>query len=82
MTKAKIAQKAPYKVSVEAGKKYFWCSCGYSKNQPFCDGNHKEHAPDFRAIAWQSSESKEIYFCGCKQAKNGTIFCDGSHSKL
>ena len=37
----KIAQKAPYPIEVEAGKSYFWCACGESKNQPFCDGSHK-----------------------------------------
>ena len=36
-----IAQKAPYAVELEAGKSYFWCRCGNSKNQPFCDGSHK-----------------------------------------
>ena len=39
----KIAQKAPYPVEVEAGKSYFWCACGESKNQPFCDGSHRRH---------------------------------------
>lgn len=41
MPAPKIAQKAPFPVEVEAGKSYFWCSCGQSANQPFCDGSHK-----------------------------------------
>lgn len=42
MTARQIAQKAPYSVDVEAGKTYYWCACGQSKKQPFCDGSHKE----------------------------------------
>ncbi|MCB1617759.1 MAG: CDGSH iron-sulfur domain-containing protein, partial [Pseudomonadales bacterium] len=41
MSEAVIAQKAPYGVAVEAGKTYYWCSCGKSAKQPFCDGSHK-----------------------------------------
>jgi len=40
--KPTISQKAPYAVAVESGKSYYWCSCGQSKNQPFCDGSHQE----------------------------------------
>ena len=41
MTDVVIAQKAPYAIDVEAGKSYFWCACGRSANQPFCDGAHQ-----------------------------------------
>ena len=41
MSEPTIAQKSPIPVEVEAGKDYWWCSCGQSKNQPFCDGSHK-----------------------------------------
>lgn len=78
----KIAQTAPYKISVKKGTKYSWCSCGYSSKQPFCDGKHKEFAPEYKSVKWVADENKDIYFCGCKHAKNGSIFCDGSHSKL
>ena len=39
--KAEIPQKSPYAVEVKSGKSYYWCACGKSKNQPFCDGSHK-----------------------------------------
>lgn len=75
----KIAQKAPYAVPVEAGKTYFWCACGQSKNQPFCDGSHK--GSSFVPTKFEATESKTAYLCGCKQSKNAP-FCDGSHKAL
>jgi len=75
----KIAQKAPYAVEVVAGQSYYWCSCGQSKKQPFCDGSHQ--GSSFSPTKFDASESKRVYFCGCKQSKNG-VLCDGSHNAL
>ena len=75
----KIAQKAPYAVEVEAGKSYYWCSCGHSKNQPFCDGSHA--GTDLMPVEFKATKNETVYFCGCKESKNG-MFCDGSHSKI
>jgi len=72
-------QKKPYKIFVEKGKTYFWCSCGPSLKQPFCNGSHKKEGK-FKSLKYFSDESKKIYFCGCKMTKNPP-FCDGSHSK-
>ena len=72
-------QKNPYKVIVEKGKTYFWCACGLSQKQPFCDGAHKKKGK-FKSLKYLAEESKEIYFCGCKMTKHPP-FCDGSHSK-
>jgi len=74
-----IAQKSPYAVDVEAGKSYYWCACGQSKNQPFCDGSHK--GSSFTPVNWDATESKTVYFCGCKHSGKGAL-CDGSHNKL
>ncbi|MEO1067052.1 MAG: CDGSH iron-sulfur domain-containing protein [Pseudomonadota bacterium] len=74
-----IAQKSPIPVEVEAGKKYFWCTCGQSSNQPFCDGSHKDTA--FTPMMWQAEEDGRKFFCGCKMT-DGQPFCDGTHNKL
>jgi CDGSH-type Zn-finger protein len=68
---------APFPIAVESGKSYFWCSCGQSKGQPFCDGSHK--GTDFTPVKYDASESKKVYFCGCKQTKASPL-CDGSHN--
>ncbi|MCH8553349.1 MAG: CDGSH iron-sulfur domain-containing protein [Natronospirillum sp.] len=79
MSEAKVAQKGPFPVDVEAGKRYAWCACGQSATQPFCDGSHK--TTDFNPVMYQAEETKTLYFCGCKQT-GGQPLCDGSHSSL
>lgn len=79
MTTPKIAQKAPYPVDVEEGKSYFWCTCGQSAKQPFCDGSHK--GTDFAPMQYTAEASKKVFFCGCKATGNSPV-CDGSHDKL
>jgi CDGSH-type Zn-finger protein len=74
-----IAQKAPYSVAVEAGKKYFWCACGQSAKQPFCDGSHKDTG--FTPVPYEADRAKTLFFCGCKHTA-GVPLCDGSHNKL
>lgn len=79
MSEAVIAKKGPYLVEVEEGKTYFWCSCGKSKNQPFCDGSHA--GTDFAPVKWTADETRKRAFCGCKATKNQP-FCDGAHNEL
>ena len=79
MTKPVIAQKSPIAVELEAGKTYYWCSCGKSAAQPFCDGAHQ--GTDFAPVAFTAEESKTAYLCGCKHSAN-VQFCDGAHTKL
>ncbi|HXV25293.1 MAG TPA: CDGSH iron-sulfur domain-containing protein [Alphaproteobacteria bacterium] len=79
MTEAVIAQRGPFEVSVQAEKTYFWCACGRSKKQPFCDGSHK--GTGFEPVAWKAVESGPVWFCGCKRTGNRPC-CDGSHNAL
>ena len=70
---------SPIEVKLEAGKDYFWCTCGKSKSQPFCDGSHK--TTEFLPKKFNVSETKQYWLCTCK--KTGTApFCDGTHRKL
>lgn len=77
--KPHIAQKAPYPVTLEAGKTYYWCSCGQSKNQPFCDGSHK--GSEFVPQQIKAEKTETVYLCGCKMSANKP-FCDGAHKSL
>ncbi len=79
MSEPVIAQKSPYPVQVEAEKTYYWCACGRSAKQPFCDGSHK--GTEFTPVKYEAKESKTVYFCGCKHSANKPL-CDGTHSRL
>ncbi len=79
MADAIPAQKAPYAVAVEAGKVYFWCACGRSKTQPFCDGSHKDTG--ITPMQYRAEKTGQAFFCGCKATANKPL-CDGSHNRL
>ena len=74
-----IAQKAPFAMPVDAGKTYFWCACGESKNQPFCDGSHK--GTGFAPTAFTAEKTETVFLCGCKHTANKP-YCDGTHKTL
>ncbi len=74
-----VAQKGPYQVTLEAGKAYFWCTCGHSQKQPYCDGAHK--TTTMKPQRFEAKESGTFNLCGCK-ASDDKPFCDGSHNML
>ena len=65
MTKGQRAGDGAIAVEVEEGKSYFWCSCGKSSKQPFCDGSHK--GSEFNPVAYKAEATKKMFFCACKQ---------------
>jgi CDGSH iron-sulfur domain-containing protein 3 len=74
-----IAGRAPIATDVEAGKTYYWCTCGKSAKQPFCDGSHK--GGDFVPQAYTATQTGKVWFCACKHSANKPL-CDGSHKNL
>ena len=70
--------KQPIKIKVEKNKIYSWCSCEFSKKQPFCDGSHRDNDTNLRSVKYKADANKEVYFCNCKLTKTPP-FCDGSH---
>ncbi len=78
MSEPIVCQKFPFVQQVEPGA-YFWCACGRSKGQPFCDGSHK--GTEFGPVKIEITEAKRVAWCGCKKT-GGSPFCDGSHARL
>jgi CDGSH-type Zn-finger protein len=79
MTEPEIGGRAPIAIEVEAGKSYWWCACGRSKTQPFCDGSHKDTG--FMPVEFKAEKSEKVFFCTCKRSARKPT-CDGSHKKL
>ncbi len=77
MSEAISSQNEPYAVELEAGS-YYWCACGRSKNQPFCDGSHE--GSGISPVEFTVEEKKTVYLCGCRRSGNKPM-CDGSHNK-
>ncbi|RMH50535.1 MAG: CDGSH iron-sulfur domain-containing protein [Zetaproteobacteria bacterium] len=75
---AVIAAREPAVMELEPGT-YYWCSCGKSANQPFCDGAHQ--GSSFTPQPFEISEKQTVALCQCKRSKNPP-FCDGSHAAL
>lgn len=79
MSAPTVASRTPIPVDVEAGKTYWWCSCGKSAKQPFCDGSHK--GTEFVPHKYEATTTGKAWFCGCKQTANAPL-CDGAHKQL
>ena len=80
MSTPKIAAKSPAVLELEPGA-YWWCACGHSKNQPYCDGSHTTDAPDISPVEFTVEAKKTVALCQCKHTKKPP-FCDGSHADL
>ncbi len=79
MDKPKVAATSPFFTEVKAGRIYWWCACGRSEKQPFCDGSHK--GTGFEPVKFQTDEPGKVFFCGCKASKKKPL-CDGTHKEM
>ena len=79
MAEPLIPQKGPYAVELAPGD-YWWCACGKSRRQPFCDGSHKADG-EFEPVKFSVAEAQKVWLCGCKRTGKRP-FCDGTHQKV
>lgn len=79
MSEPVMAQASPFPIEVEAGRRYFWCACGRSAKQPFCDGAHK--GTGLTPLPFVPEKDGKLFFCGCK-ATGKSPLCDGSHKRI
>ncbi|XP_043969180.1 CDGSH iron-sulfur domain-containing protein 3, mitochondrial-like [Gambusia affinis] len=75
-----IPCKKPIKVDLVGGKCYSWCTCGYSRKQPFCDGAHKTRAQGMKGLRFVPEKDSTVWLCGCKHTNNPP-YCDGTHKQ-
>ena len=79
MTEPVVAAKVPAKVTLDAGKDYWWCACGRSANQPFCDGSHK--GTGLAPVKYTAPKTGDYWLCACKHTHKQPS-CDGTHKTL
>lgn len=75
----RIASREPFFFTVEAGETYWWCACGRSESQPFCDGSHA--GTGIEPMQYHAEKTRQLYLCGCKRTRRPPL-CDGAHKAL
>ena len=80
MSDPAIPQKSPFVMEMKPGE-YYWCACGHSKTQPFCDGAHKTSGTGLTPVKVTIDVAKKVAWCGCKHSAKQAM-CDGSHKRL
>jgi CDGSH-type Zn-finger protein len=78
MAEPVIAKKGPYALELGPGE-YWWCACGRSQSQPFCDGSHK--GTEFQPLQFKLDKARKVWLCGCKHSADKP-FCDGTHKQF
>jgi CDGSH-type Zn-finger protein len=78
MQEPECPKTGPYALELDAGS-YWWCACGRSKDQPFCDGSHQ--GTDFRPLELKLEQPEKVWLCGCKRSGRKPM-CDGAHKEL
>ena len=70
-----MSDEHPIMLDLEPGT-YYWCSCGKTQNQPFCDGSHE--GTSFLPMEFNITEKKQYALCNCQRTQDAP-YCDGSH---
>ena len=76
-----VRSLTPLRIEVEEGKTYFWCACGRSQKEPWCDGSHK--VTSIRPVKWVAPKSGIASICACRATRRpGRVLCDGAHATV
>lgn len=76
-----VRSLTPLRLEVTEGATYFWCACGRTQTEPWCDGSHK--VTTIRPVKWVAPKSGTASVCACRATRRpGRVLCDGSHAAV